>query len=49
MLKYELEATAGAELLNSLNEFHIASALNYASYQNQVSVSVRCFLGSACF
>jgi F-type H+-transporting ATPase subunit gamma len=35
LMKYELEAVAGDELLSSLNEFHIASAINYAAYQNQ--------------
>jgi len=35
MLKYELEAVSGDELLLSLNEFHIGSAINYAVFQNQ--------------
>jgi ATP synthase F1 gamma subunit len=35
LLKYEIEAVAGDELLSSLNEFHISSAINYACFQNQ--------------
>jgi F-type H+-transporting ATPase subunit gamma len=31
---YEIEATSGTEMLSSLNEFHITSAINYAYYQN---------------
>jgi len=35
LLKYEIEAVSGDELMNNLNEFHISSALNYAAFQNQ--------------
>jgi len=35
LVKYDLEAVAGDELLCSLNEFHISSAMNYACFQNQ--------------
>jgi F-type H+-transporting ATPase subunit gamma len=35
LTKYELEALSEPELLFSLNEFHITSAINYAYFQNQ--------------
>lgn len=36
LVKYEIEATSGDELLLSLNEYHISAAINYAVFHNQV-------------
>jgi len=35
LAKYEIEAHSATELVVSLNEYHISSALNYALFQNQ--------------
>jgi F-type H+-transporting ATPase subunit gamma len=35
LVKYELEATSQEELLNSLNEYFISAAVNYACFHNQ--------------
>jgi len=35
LLKYELEATSPEELLNSVSELFLSSAVNYACFHNQ--------------